>query len=286
MEFSKVPKTRVSHGIVEQIREMIINQQLHPGDRLPSERDLMGKFGTSRNPIREALRVLESLGFVSVKPGSGTYVNDPLGSFSTPPSQWSLQHKKVLFNHYEARLIIEPGIAALAAKRATSEDLKNISRAMDELGARLIAGDVLGGMLSDARFHWLIAKSSGNEILQHILETLAKVLSDAWKKTTGQSRSPLAKFEAAQKADPQNPGYGATAYFNGNDNGLTGLFLFGGWKALSPLPGPNPEEAIIEHLKIYNAIAAGDQQAASQTMTAHMERAINDMQDSDLISQD
>ena len=131
----------------------------------PSERDLMGKFGTSRNPIREALRVLESLGFVSVRPGSGTYVNDPLGSFSTPPSKWNLEHTKVLHNHYEARLVIEPGIAALAAKRATPEDLKSIAEAKDELSTRLTAGDVLGGMLSDARFHWLIAKSSGNRNL-------------------------------------------------------------------------------------------------------------------------
>ena len=284
MNFSKVPKTRVSHGIVEQIREMIISQQLRPGDRLPSERDLMGKFGTSRNPIREALRVLESLGFVSVRPGSGTYVNDPLGSFSTPPSKWNLEHTKVLYNHYEARLVIEPGTAALAAKRATPEDLKSIAEAKDELSARLTAGDVLGGMLSDARFHWLIAKSSGNETLQHILETLAKVLSDRWQMATGQSRGSLAKFAAVQTTEAEKSGYGGSAYFNADENGLIGLFLFGGWKALSPYAcANNPEQTIVEHTKIYTAIAAGDEQAASAAMIAHMERAISEMQDSDLV---
>ena len=97
---------------IEQINQLLSSGHLKPGDTLPSERKLMEIFKISRVPVREALRVLEMMGVVEVKPGKGIYVTDPENSLFSPLRQWLSVQKETLVEHFEVRLLIEPRAAA------------------------------------------------------------------------------------------------------------------------------------------------------------------------------
>ncbi len=77
--FEPVEKKRVSDQIIEKIRERILNGELKPGEKLPSERELAKIFNVTRIPIREALKALEKMGFIEINPGGGSIVRDIFG---------------------------------------------------------------------------------------------------------------------------------------------------------------------------------------------------------------
>src|SRR5439155_1183121 len=115
--FQPVRRSRVSTDIVRQIQDLIAAEHLQPGDRLPGERELADALSVSRQSVREALRVLDYLGVVVVRPGEGTFVA------TTPPapvdaSLYSLlSERSFLLDLLEARRILEEGIVHLAARR-------------------------------------------------------------------------------------------------------------------------------------------------------------------------
>lgn len=128
-----IKKKRVSDMAIEQINQLISTGHLKPGDTLPSERTLMEKFKISRVPVREALRVLEMMGVVEVKPGKGIYVTDPENSLFSPLRQWLSIQKETLFDHFEVRLLIEPRAAAFCASRASKKHSYRKLRARSHL---------------------------------------------------------------------------------------------------------------------------------------------------------
>src|SRR3954470_8085558 len=123
--FSPVSVGRISEVIVEQMRILIREGKLVPGDRLPSERELCERFGVSRVTVREALRVLEANGLVEIRVGARG------GAFVTAPSSRlvgegiadlitlsTLSAAEVT----ETRIVLELGIVPLVCERATEED--------------------------------------------------------------------------------------------------------------------------------------------------------------------
>ena len=119
-----IQQSRLHEMVAERIRSMIVSESLHPGDRLPSERDLSERLGVSRVVIREATRVLDAQGLVEVKPGSGTYVkeltpghvSDSIGLFLR-----LRQSEQPYRDLIEVRRTLEIDIAGLAAERAEQE---------------------------------------------------------------------------------------------------------------------------------------------------------------------
>ncbi|MBI1893742.1 MAG: FadR family transcriptional regulator, partial [Candidatus Rokubacteria bacterium] len=120
LELASIKGPRASQEIAQQLRDAIYSGHLLPGDKLPSERELVRQFESSRVTVREAIRSLEMAGLLSVKRGygGGAFVADvdlrPLKeSFST-----LLRLRKVTIAHLtEVRLLLEPHLAALAARR-------------------------------------------------------------------------------------------------------------------------------------------------------------------------
>lgn len=166
--FRKVRVARASEDVVEQIEQAILSGQLPPGDRLPSERELAEQFGLSRMTIRDALRVLESIGFIEIKLGAGG------GAFVREPNFAPLNHslssmlkfkKATILELAEARKIVETATAELAAQRATAEDLEALRRAVETARQAYETGDSAYSPQHSVDFHGALAKAAKNYVL-------------------------------------------------------------------------------------------------------------------------
>jgi GntR family transcriptional repressor for pyruvate dehydrogenase complex len=210
--FQTVEKSRLSDDIARQIEQAIREGRLVPGQVLPSERDLTKTFNVSRPIIREALRILEIQGFVSIQQGRGTLVKDPeTDIFNLPISEWLEKNMQLLNEFYEARLAIEPACAALASQRATYKQLRSLQENLEE-SERLAQNEENPAALVslDIDFHSEIARMSGNSFLFKMLDTLIVPETDVRKvvlrlpnhiKTTMNGHRRV--YEAIKAGDPE-----------------------------------------------------------------------------------
>src|SRR6202012_5729938 len=127
--FNRVSLGRISEVIVEQIRLLMRQGQLKPGDRVPPERDLCERFGVSRVPVREALRMLGASGLVEIRVGArgGAFVTAP-SSDRVGEGLTDLLSLSVITTTdiTEIRMVLETGIVPLVCERATEEDLAGL----------------------------------------------------------------------------------------------------------------------------------------------------------------
>jgi len=134
--FSSVMTSRIAEEIEKQIKGAIFSEKLKPGDRLSPEKELAEIFNTSRTTVREALRTLQKEGFLTIKQGvkGGSYVREADFSPIVNSITHMLQLKRItLENLTEARLVIEPEIAKMAALKSKQVDLKQMEEALNEL---------------------------------------------------------------------------------------------------------------------------------------------------------
>ena len=173
--FEKLDKSGFPEQIADSIRGLIVERRLGPGDRLPPERTLAQEFGVSRPSIREGIRALVALGVLDVRPGSGTYVSSNLTSSILHPLSWaiflsdSLGHDLV-----EARKLIEPAIAELAAKRAEPPDVEMLAEAYRRMVETKDDPDGLAE--ADLAFHLVLAKAARNRLLYETIVGLQHLL--------------------------------------------------------------------------------------------------------------
>jgi len=177
--FSPVQAERISQLIEEQLKEAIIKHHYRPGDKLPPERKLAEMFGASRSSIREAIRSLERSGFVVVKKGvqGGAFVLQKGDStLMVNYLRDMMRLRQVSLDEIlQARLIIEPEVAAAAAQKATPTDIELLEE---------ITRDQLRGFDSEnpvmqydrnPRFHRIIAEMSGNQVFIIIMQILMEI---------------------------------------------------------------------------------------------------------------
>jgi GntR family transcriptional regulator, transcriptional repressor for pyruvate dehydrogenase complex len=164
MPFEPIEPRRLFRRIAEQITAMIARGDLPPGSRLPAERDLALRLNVSRPSLREALIALEIEGLVEVRGGSGVYVRarapNTLEPGAEPPGP---------FDVLEARAVVEPECAALAARR-DAEARAAVAEAFARLAAAHAAG--VTDQEADRAFHLAIAEASGNVALARLVATL------------------------------------------------------------------------------------------------------------------
>ncbi len=207
--FHAIRKTRVSKEIVDQVRDLISSGRLGPGDRLPSERELAQTFRVGRSTVREAIRSMESLGLIEVRPGEGTFLAGPSVKYGHDPltanlfKAWSTQLKL-----FEIRAVLEPGLAGLAARRATSEQVSRMKETLKEQETKLRRGE--GYVKEDTAFHLLIVEATGNEILFRIVDNLMGLLEET-RHTSLQGggrpgRSLKQHWAVLQALEDRNPG--------------------------------------------------------------------------------
>ena len=183
MEFKKITPVRLYENAIEQIMDLIENNELKPGDKLPPERELAEKLSISRGSLREAFRVLESRGLIKSKPGGGRYIREirKNGHNNTENIILSLEKSSIL-ELLEAREIFEVKIVKLAAQRATPEDIKSIERALNKMNEEAEL-EVDRKTESDTEFHLAIAGASHNFVFVNIIKLHLDLLKETREKT-------------------------------------------------------------------------------------------------------
>ncbi len=194
--FNPVNDRRISELIVDQVRLLIRQQQLNPGDRLPAERELCERFGVSRVTVREALRVLEANGLVQIRVGARG------GAFVTKPSQERLGEgiadlltlsAVTAAEVTEARLILEVGMVPLVCERADDDDVAALLDICDRQEKALADGDY--HMNLSAEFHSRLAECAHNSAVHMLIQSFRGPL--------------LMSLERAQQSAPEMGHLGA-----------------------------------------------------------------------------
>jgi GntR family transcriptional regulator, transcriptional repressor for pyruvate dehydrogenase complex len=166
MPLTSIEPSRLYRQIAEQLRSMIAAGEYAPGTRLPPERDLAAQLGVSRPSVREALIALEVEGYVDIRIGSGIYAKRPEAHHMGA----AMQLEEGPLELTRARAVIEPQVAALAAKNIKRAQLDAVRAAIDEMEAEAAAGRI--PIEGDRRFHQSIAEASGNSVLASVVRQL------------------------------------------------------------------------------------------------------------------
>ena len=177
--FKPIKTKKIYEEVVEQLKMMLTAGELKPGDKLPSERDMAESLGVSRASVREALTTLEAIGILEIKPGEGTFVKHTADAETFAPLTLVLTvERNSGAQLMEVRRVLETEIAALAAERATNDNLNKIEASLDQMKGALNTHDAVE---TDLRFHFAIAEATQNTILVRLINTIADLMHHTFK---------------------------------------------------------------------------------------------------------
>jgi GntR family transcriptional regulator, transcriptional repressor for pyruvate dehydrogenase complex len=178
IELGPIKSTRIYEEIVRQVKQLIGEGRLKTGDRLPPERELAEKFVVSRTSVREALRALESLGFIEIRAGEGTFVRAvSVDALVGPLALMMTSQREAIGELFEARRVLEPAIAALAASRATPDEIQDMERILESQAREVTAGRT--GLAEDAAFHTAIGAAAHNHAITRIVHAIMDLLTQS-----------------------------------------------------------------------------------------------------------
>ena len=170
--FAPIRPKKISEEIVEQIKSLISKGELKPSERIPSERDLATMLGVSRPSVREAIMVLEAMGFLESRQGGGTFVRALTEATLADPLAKLMEQKdpRMLHALTEVRMGLETWSAYLAAQRAEPEEIAELQRLYEIMEVQAARG---GWDVSvDANFHYTITAATHNTVQIHVLNTI------------------------------------------------------------------------------------------------------------------
>jgi GntR family transcriptional repressor for pyruvate dehydrogenase complex len=207
--FGPVKKTKIYEEIVEKIKDMIKDNRLKSGEKLPGERELAEVFRVSRSSVREALRSLETHGFLESRQGDGTYIaRQPVDSLVSPLASFILTEKDGQMDLFEMRRMIEPHVAYLAAQRATLEEIDMMGEALELQEEEIAQGGT--GTEIDKTFHYLMAKATKNKLFVRITDSIMDLLAesrDRYLQVEGRPEKSIARhrqlLEAVKEGNPE-----------------------------------------------------------------------------------
>ncbi len=176
MPLPRVKRVRLTESVTDRLIAMLRHGDLRPGTKLPSERELRLQLAVGRSSIREALQALIGKGMIEAHPGRGYFVRAATGKGSAIAQLTPLlAGTQSLLDMLEARLILEPEIAALAAKNATPLDFASLDRALLRIAAAARRGRTV--YRAAAMFHVEFAKAAHNAALVQMVRSLVSVMS-------------------------------------------------------------------------------------------------------------
>jgi GntR family transcriptional regulator, transcriptional repressor for pyruvate dehydrogenase complex len=160
----------ISDQVFEQLRDLIFRGYLKPGEQLMTERELAQKLGVSRPTVRDAIHKLVAMGLVEHRQGQGTFVASVAAKSEKNPLAAMMEDQNAgLEELLEVRLGLETQSAALAAQRATEEDILELEKCLGEMIGEITEGRL--GIDADVSFHMAIAYATKNPVQVHIMRS-------------------------------------------------------------------------------------------------------------------
>lgn len=206
--FRPVRPARASGEIVSQIEHAIFGGELHPGDRLQSERELAEQFGVSRITVRDALRVLEARGLIHVKVGAtgGAFVAETnVDRVAESISTMIMLRRMTLSELAEARTVVETAIAELAAQRADEKAVARVAESVER--GRKVVREHPTHTEESMEFHVRLGEAAQNELLLGTVrayrDLLVQTVNDMKSPREPVQRAHEEILEAVRAHDPE-----------------------------------------------------------------------------------
>lgn len=181
--------------VIDYIKKQIINHHLHPGQRLPAERELSALLGIGRYSVREALRALENRGLLESRAGSGSYLTaNPCKSMPDALQFLLISRQVTPQNISQIRRALEQEACRQALIQISSKDLNELSHILD----KLLQANNKEAVKLDYAFHQKIFHCAGNPLMEQIMDALSLVcreqMDQVWLKTDESTRQILLKI--------------------------------------------------------------------------------------------
>lgn len=169
--FDRLERRTMVSETTRMLKEMIIDGRLQPGDRLPAERDLCDVLQVSRPTLREAIRSLDAMNILRALPGAGTFVGSLRTDELLEPMQFVLALSKSNVDQlFEVRCALEPEAAALAAGRASGEEIAALQDCVER--TQKWSDDLNELLALDVELHRLVVQAAHNGIFTNVLASL------------------------------------------------------------------------------------------------------------------
>ena len=158
------------------LTDLLLSDQLRPGDRIPSERALSKQFGVSRSVSREALKVLNVLGMIDIIPGRGTFIASGSSDFFITPISWAIYlTEKNTDDVFFVRRSLEESTIQVACSNATPEDIEGLKSILRKTRIALENEDYGSFSELDIEFHMSLVTCSQNDVAVSLLTVLRKL---------------------------------------------------------------------------------------------------------------
>jgi len=170
-----IARQSVASTIVTFITESLLSKRLKPGDKLPTEWELAESLKVGRNSVREAVKMLSSLGVIEIRRGVGTFIPTSMRASMLNPIIMGMVYKVGgTLELWELRVLVETGVVELAIQKATAEDLIELRRANERIKEAADGGEVDSVLLRDLdlEFHRLLLHATKNSLVVELAQAL------------------------------------------------------------------------------------------------------------------
>lgn len=197
----------LAERVAEQIQDLIADQSLKTGDKLPNEFEMAQELNVGRGTIREAVKILVSRNILEIRRGCGTFVCERPGISEDPLGLHFVTDKQKLTEDLgEVRIMIEPATAALAALNATEEDIRKIEELSREI--ENLIGQEKSHVAKDIEFHECVAISSKNLVMPNLVPVIHSAIPLFVEKTVEELKEETIRthrniVEAIKRRDPE-----------------------------------------------------------------------------------
>jgi len=176
--FQAVRKGRRYEQVAEQIQRLVADGVLKPGDHLPPERELAAQFGVGRSSLRDAIRTLEVMGVVQSRHGAGTVILDlDTDALVVPLASALMRKREMVAELLEVRRMIEPGLAARAAKNATRDEIARMEEILKRQRDKIRRGEPT--IEEDSEFHAALMHAARNSVILRVMDVLMDLLRES-----------------------------------------------------------------------------------------------------------
>jgi len=197
-----IGRANLVQEVVRSFADLIMQRHWKPGDLIPSEKELVARFGVGRSTIREAMQSLVIMGVLEIRPGDGSYIREPSSELLSSAFLWGLLLSPRSNGHLtQVRLCIEVNCAEAAAEKRSPETIDKLYALLDLMKTH--QSDDRRVMEYDNRFHITIAEATGNPIFVTLVETLQSIVRVWFPITcpdTGSPDNTLAEHQAIADA--------------------------------------------------------------------------------------